>query len=369
MLEASSSLDSRLAATSDSYLRILDATANGVFLYGAGFVGRWSVNYLESEGIPVVGFVDSDELKWGTIINGKRVFSPHDLLVSNAKAVLITSRHAVPAIKKSLSHLPASVMSVDAFVVHHNGREKIEELSSLFSDDMRSLETFNAILLAMLDGDKQVLSAVADSRPFFDRFGFFNRDGEIFVDAGAYVGDSVERFLWSVNGVYRHIHAFEPGPVQFKAMQSRVNRLISEWSLTPESISLLNMGLSAESAVVRVTSGPHPIQTRIENCDPEGAAHLGLEVRTVALDQYFDGAGFTLLKVDVEGSEAELLAGAVKTIAEYRPRIALSVYHFPTDIFTLPLQCRAANANYSFSLGHHSSQLMDTVLYCRDRDD
>ena len=59
-------------------------------------------------------------------------------------------------------------------------------------------------------------------------------------------------------------------------------------------------------------------------------------VEVVSLDEYFGGDRFTFLKVDVEGSEAELIDGAAKIIHYHRPRIALSVYHYPTDIFTLP---------------------------------
>jgi len=357
----SSVLANRLADTEELYRRASGAGGNGVYLYGAGFVGRWSVDYLEGKGIPVLGFVDSDAAKWGTSICGKPVFSPTDSVVTDASVVLISSRHAVPAIRNLLSHLSSTIMSVDAFVVHSEGKGKIDEIGSLFSHDKKSLETYEAVLISMLEGNCQALAEYADSDPFFDRFGFFNRDGEIFVDAGAYVGDSVERFIWSVNGVFRHIHAFEPGRIQYDAMQNRVSRLISEWTLNPRSISLANIGLSAKSGVATMSNSNHPIQTRLGS--PGDASEQTVAVRTMALDDYFNGEEFTLLKVDVEGSEALLLEGAGASIAKHRPRIALSVYHFPTDLFVLPLQCREANMEYRFSLGHHSSQLMDTVLY------
>ena len=77
-------------------INILQNLSNGVFLYGAGFVGKWSVTYLEKLGIKIIGFIDSDKRKWGKTIAGKTIFSPEDTAVINAKIILITSRHAVP---------------------------------------------------------------------------------------------------------------------------------------------------------------------------------------------------------------------------------------------------------------------------------
>jgi FkbM family methyltransferase len=153
-------------------------------------------------------------------------------------------------------------------------------------------------------------------------------------------------------------------------MTKRVDRLIAEWSLAPEQISLINKGVSDVSRSVEIKRGAHLIQSRIDlaatiigNNDPS------VVVNTISLDEYFDGDVFTFLKVDIEGSEAAMLDGAVKSIQKCRPRIALSVYHYPTDIFELTNKCFTLNPDYKFSLSHHSSQLMETVLYCRDKND
>lgn len=360
----------KLSQSSELYARVRANAVEGAYIYGAGFVGGWAVNYLEELGIPVIGFIDSNPQKWGSLVSGKRVFNVDEPGVRSAKVILIGSRHAVPTIEKALAHLPAMIMSVDAFVVHQQGKAEIDRLEALFSHDQTSLKTLRAVLLSMLEGTTKPLSDFADNRPFFDKFGFFNRDGEIFVDAGAYVGDSVERFLWSVNGVFKHIHAFEPGPIQYQAMTKRVDRLIAEWALAPEKISLINKGISDESRSVEIKRGTDLIQSRIDHtASIEGSNDSSVVVNTISLDEYFDGDAFSFLKVDIEGSEAAMLDGAVKSIQKWRPRIALSVYHYPIDIFELPKRCFRLNSDYKFSLSHHSSQLMDTVLYCRDKND
>jgi FkbM family methyltransferase len=360
----------RLSQGSELYARIRAAALEGIYIYGAGFVGSWAVSYLEELCMPVIGFIDSDLKKQGCIVSGKPILGLDDPGVRSAKVILIGSRHAVPSIKNVLANSSALIMSVDAFVVHQQWNEAIDRLEALFSHDQQSLKTVQAVLLSMLEGTTKPLSDFADNKPFFDKFGFFNRNGEIFVDAGAYVGDSVERFLWSVNGVFEHIHAFEPGLTQYQAMIKRVDRLIAEWALTSEKISLINKGISDVTRSVKIKSGSQLIQTRIEQIGAiEGPGDSSVTVDTISLDEYFDGDAFTFLKVDIEGSESAMLDGAVNSIRKWRPRMALSVYHYPIDIFELPNKCSELNPDYRFSISHHSSQLMDTVLYCKDKND
>ena len=59
-----------------TYNDILQNLSDGVFLYGAGFVGKWSVTFLERSGIKINGFIDSDKRKWGKTVAGKIIFSP-----------------------------------------------------------------------------------------------------------------------------------------------------------------------------------------------------------------------------------------------------------------------------------------------------
>jgi FkbM family methyltransferase len=370
MNDSSQSLRRAIADSRSSFQAVLDRASAGVYLYGAGFVGRWSVAYLADLGLPVKGFLDSDERKRGTVVCGTPVLSMEDLRRDPSAPILITSRHAVPAISRLLAGVPNPVVSIDAFVVHHESPACLARVESLFALETSSLRTFHAILLSMLAGHTRSLAPYASAQPFFDRFGFFNRDGEVFVDAGAYVGDSVERFIWSVNGAFRQIHAFEPGRPQFHALTQRVSRLRQEWALADDCIRLNNQALSAFDGRVQVAQGDLPIRTSVGIAPAPAASDVPVgDIEAVTLDACFSDQPYTLLKVDVEGSEEALLQGGATTLARYRPRIALSAYHFPTDIFRLPLQVQAINADYEFALGHHSSQLMDTVIYCRDRHD
>lgn len=367
------SLKGLIAYSAYSYEKIKEnSLKGGVYLYGAGFIGAWTLTYLERVGVPVVAFVDSNPKRWGSDYLGKKIISPQDKELTASQAILITSRHAVSKIKSILSDLTdAPVMSIDAFSVHEQGQDAIISLEDLFSCDLKSLETLYAVLTSMLQGTTHSLEKCAESQPYFNRYGFFNRMNEVYVDAGAYVGDSLERFIWSVNGVFKEIHAFEPSKPQFNAMSERVRRLLVEWGLNSEKVMLVNKALSSGSTVENFFKGDSSTQNRVVR-DRGVVAHDDKafdSVSTTSIDEYFGDENLSLIKVDVEGSEKDLLIGASATIRRCRPRMALSVYHFPTDIFTLPLECRRLNEDYTFALGHHSSQLIETVLYCRDKSD
>ena len=95
---------------------------------------------------------------------------------------------------------------------------------------------------------------------------FVNTGNEYFIDAGAYVGDTVEKFIWVNNGGFKHIYAFEPGIIQFNALVKRKERLINEWALDPDSISLINAGLSEKNgeADIILGDGMHLLSTCLD---------------------------------------------------------------------------------------------------------
>ena len=70
-------------------------------------------------------------------------------------------------------------------------------------------------------------------------------DHEVFVDCGAYDGDSIRSFLDQPKKSFRKVYSFEPDPVNFKKLQEDV-------SLRPErdSIMLQCAALGAHNGTV-----------------------------------------------------------------------------------------------------------------------
>ncbi|MDA0067582.1 FkbM family methyltransferase [Brachyspira hyodysenteriae] len=82
------------------------------------------------------------------------------------------------------------------------------------------------------------------------------------------------------------------------------------------------------------------------------------------IDNYLNGEPITFLKADVEGEELNMLKGASETIKKYKPKMAISVYHKPNDLITIPQYIKKIVPEYRLALRHHSITFTETVLYC-----
>ena len=72
------------------------------------------------------------------------------------------------------------------------------------------------------------------------------------------------------------------------------------------------------------------------------------------------------IKMDIEGWESEALSGADRTIRDNHPKLAISVYHKFSDLWTISSELKRRYPFYSFFLDHHSLHNEETVLYAKE---
>lgn len=169
---------------------------------------------------------------------------------------------------------------------------------------------------------------------------------EIFVDGGCFDGDtSVGFYNWCLgNG---EVYAWEPDPVnlmqckQLFEANSIPYHLIPKglWNEPKELRMKMNGGCSA------ITDEEGDTQVIVDSIDRE--------IREPV----------TFIKMDIEGSEFEALLGARKMITQHKPKLAISIYHKPEDIWRLPILIHEFNPEYKFYLRHYSFSWSETVLY------
>jgi hypothetical protein len=90
----------------------------------------------------------------------------------------------------------------------------------------------------------------------------------------------------------------------------------------------------------------------------------GLPTRTIdSLVMSNEVKRVDLIKMDIEGSELDALQGGENSLKRWRPKLAISLYHRPEDLFSIPLWLNSLNCGYRFFLDHYSIHHEETVLY------
>jgi FkbM family methyltransferase len=325
-------------------------------LYGLGFLGRWAVPQLVARGVKLVSCYDANDAIAGTTYEGLPVRPSSDLGSTDPEFIVVTARHAVEPVSSMLSKLAIPHVSCDAWYAAERFGDFRHVHDEILCDE-RSRRVLRAVLMTMLTGQKSYCAAEFEENQYFCLPRFFESGREHFIDAGAYDGDSVEKFILTRHGAFAKIYAFEPGPLQFSDLKARIKRL----DLDPDAIELVNAGLGdgEYSAGAGTPSGQMTNLTVGYDC-----AGAGVALRIISLDSFMKERPVTFLKVDVEGMEMALLKGARSTIRRDKPKIAICVYHYPTDIPEIANYLVRLVPNYQFALRHHSQQFMETVLYC-----
>lgn len=174
---------------------------------------------------------------------------------------------------------------------------------------------------------------------------------EVFVDCGAYDGDTIAEFRRSTGDQFSRIVAFEPDPQNFAALASALNG--------DRRITLQPYGTTARRETLCFAAGDGA-GSRIS---PTGTC----EIQTIALDEALEGIAPTYIKFDIEGSEPDALEGGRQTIVRHRPKMAVCVYHAPDHLWSLPLRLNELLPNSRFTLRTYCFDGFDCVCYCIPR--
>ena len=184
---------------------------------------------------------------------------------------------------------------------------------------------------------------------------------EVFVDCGAYVGDTIERYLFSHLGLFERIYAFEPDRRNFRACLIRRERLLQEWALAEDKITILPyaVGSESENAYIHHMNGGLGSQIAMAREDETYDS-----VQIAALDDcLLSKTKVSFIKMDIEGSEYDALHGAVAILKRDRPKLAICIYHNTADLYRIMIYLKSLDLGYCFALRHHSVLKDETVLY------
>ena len=165
------------------------------------------------------------------------------------------------------------------------------------------------------------------------------------IDCGAYNGDTITHLLHQGYNIEK-ILAFEPDLENFEELAHKFSNIDHYY---------FPCGVSSCNCLVNFNAGSGEGSHQIS----EG----GISVPMVRIDDIAPHFAPNLIKMDVEGGEFEALLGAKNTISNYKPGLAISLYHRPEDIFDLPLLIESWGLGYKFYIRGHQHSSFDSVLY------
>ena len=351
-------------------LRSLKQSGKEVVLFGAGVCGANCYKVLRDNDIPVKCFCDDNVNKQKFGFCGEQVISPTELspalMGGGCTAVLITSYNPLKLVErlKNIDERLADYVVWSDFYLWEDGldyysyyQEHEAEISEVYAllEDEKSKRVLTNLLNYKISRDPRLIKQIDDSsveEQYFDRDIVRYSNGEVFVDMGAYIGDTVEEFVKNADRqdrTYKKIYAFEPDVDNFKMLVNNTSKY--------GNVECINGGVYSETTVLRFSSGG--------NWTSAISTEGNIEVPVFALDDRIKEP-VTFIKADIEGAEMSAIEGAKNLIAECRPRVAFCVYHRKDDIFNIPLAFKKLNPNYKFYMRHYRQIAVETVLYAID---
>lgn len=347
-----------------------------IVLFGAGNLGRRMLACLRQNGIEPKAFSDNNPNLVGKSIDGLQVISPEEaagkygstcafvVTIWNTEHSFIQTRKQLSALnckkivsavllrwKYAESFLPFFWLDLPSKTIEK--ADLIRSAFSLWADEFSRTEYLAQLRFRIL-GDFDPLSAPVAQESYFPDDIFSLREDEVFVDCGAFNGITLQQFLKRQKSFKGKIAAFEPDPANFEDLRKYVADLPAG---VKENTHIRPFAVGSRKGKVHFDATGTMGSTISENGS--------LEIELVTLDECLAEANLTpsYIKMDIEGSEMEALAGARKIIQDNAPILAICLYHRYDDLWNIPLFISSLSSQYRLFLRPHEIEGWQLVCY------
>lgn len=215
--------------------------------------------------------------------------------------------------------------------------------------DQESKEILKKVFEFRYKNDTSILKEIYTDNEYYPEGIIETNEDEIFIDGGAYDGDTAIEYALKSNFKYKKIYSFEPDEYNFLRMKEK----IKNYNL--KNIEMISKGLSNQCTTAKFASG-YGVGSRI-------IADGDRIIETLAIDQ-LDLKGDIFIKLDIEGEELNALEGAKNTIIKNKPKLAICIYHKLNDMYSIPLYIKSIVPEYKLYIRHHNiNKCWSTVCY------
>ena len=245
--------------------------------------------------------------------------------------------------KSRLRTLACAEVFRECYELH---RAEFQKLYELLEDDF-SRRTLHNVIEYRLTGRTNLLRDIVVSPQYFVPDIIGPLKDEVFIDGGAYTGDTIASLYRERGKCWRKIYAWEPD------YESRMG--LTKTCKDYKDVEIIPFGLWSKRTELKFLAGKK-VGSRISK---NGTEFVPVDT----IDHVCASDKVTFIKMDIEGAELEALRGAADVIRRDKPKLAISIYHKPKDYFEIPFFVKELVPEYRLYIRHHKMVYFDTVLY------
>jgi FkbM family methyltransferase len=345
-------------------------------LFGAGGLGRKTLAGLRRMNIRPIAFSDNNPALWGQEIDGIPILSPEDAAnrFGDTAAFVVTiwragGGHRLSHTRQQLRQMHCSCIVSFAYLfwkypdiflpyycldLPHKIIPEREDILTAFKllADEESRQEYIAQMRFRLFLDFDSLPSPSSSVQYFPDHLFDLNSEEVFIDCGAFDGDTIRAFMKRMDSLFKRIHALEPDPLNFRQLE--------------EFIAALPQDVQSRIILHRIAAAEYRGQIGFAlagNASSAADATAMMKVDCAPLDQILSPEVPTYIKLDIEGAEMDALKGAAGLIRQHKPVLAVSVYHRQDHLWRIPLYLKTLFPGYQFFLRPHNEEAWDLICY------
>lgn len=326
---------------------VLAQTELPIFMYGMGLGAEKILKVFEEKGICCAGFFASEGFVRGHEFKGHLVHTLKEVEEKVGEFIIVLAFAAgyeplysqiMDISRKHLLLAPdvpvagEGLFDLEYFEANRDLFEKTYELL----EDEASKKTYENMINFKISGKPEYLDMCTSQRSeVYEKIVKLN-DGEVFVDLGAYKGDTVEEFVSACKAAgvdYKSIYALEPNKKNYNKLLKNTEDF--------HDVHAFNAAAWEEEGKVNFTAN----EGRMAHVSDKG------EDLTDAMSVDSLGEQATIIKLDVEGAELEALNGAVRNL-EGGAQVMCALYHRNEDMFKLPLFIHEKNPDLKLYIRH-----------------
>lgn len=227
--------------------------------------------------------------------------------------------------------------------------EKIEKVKEILSDN-ESIDVFSKIIEKRNINEMDYTDLYDQKKmQYFDDEIMQVQEDEVYIEAGAFDGVTIENFLKWCDNKYKRIYAYEPMKDNFEVLQEKVK----DMKIPEEKIVLKNKAIWSRSE--KLFFGNSKAGAAVND-----SGEISVEAEALQVDS---NDKVTFVKMDIEGAELDALEGMKEIIKKDRPKLAICIYHKYDDLWEIPLYVHNLVEDYDLYIRHYHPICEETVLY------